>query len=189
MLNSIPHSPFIVSLGVVYACRFGHSAVFNLFVKQLEYTTQIANLFISCAEGDVGSVVQHIMEFNIDPNTTLISGITPLMIASSFGNVDVLDCLLEAEADVNSTDQDGYSSLTYAVTCNTSIYIVQCLLEDEANPNILAGGVTIVERAREKGKQTTCDLLLKYSALHLYKRFIHLVDKIQEGIDTLNQRG
>ena len=190
MLNSIPHSPFIVSLGVVYACRFGHSAVFNLFAKQLEYTTQIANCFISCAEGDVGSVVQHIMEFNIDPNTTLISGITPLIIASSFGNADVLDCLLEAKADVNSTDQDGYSPLTYAITGNTSLHIVQCLLEAGANPNILAGGVAIVERAREKGEQTICDLLLKYSALHLYKRFIHLVDRIQEGIDTLiNQRG
>ena len=46
MLNSIPHSPFIVSLGVVYACRFGHLAVFNLFAKQLEYTTQIANLLV-----------------------------------------------------------------------------------------------------------------------------------------------
>ena len=189
MLNSIPHSPFIVFLGVVYACRFGHSAVFNLFVKQLEYTTQIANFFISCAEGDVGSVVQHIMEFNIDPNTALISGITPLMIASSFGNADVLDCLLEAKADVNSTDQDGYSPLTYAITCNTSLHIVQCLLEAGANPNILAGGVTIVERAREKGEQTICDSLLKYSALHLYKRFIHLVDRIQEGIDTLIKGG
>ena len=189
MLNSIPHSPFIVSLGVVYACRFGHSAVFNLFVKQLEYATQIANFFISCAEGDVGSVVQHIMEFNIDPNTALISGITPLMIASSFGNADVLDCLLEAKADVNSTDQDGYSPLTYAITCNTSLHIVQCLLEAGANPNILAGGVTIVERAREKGEQTICDSLLKYSALHLYKRFIHLVDRIQEGIDTLIKGG
>ena len=190
MLNSIPHSPFIVSLGVVYACRFGHSAVFNLFAKQLEYTTQIANFFISCTEGDVASVVQHIMEFNIDPNTTLVSGITPLMIASSFGNADVLDCLLESKADVNSTDQDGYSPLTYAITCNTSLHIVQCLLEAGANPNILAGGVTIVERAREKGEQTICDLLLKYSALHLYKRFIHLVDRIQEDIDTLiNQRG
>ena len=190
MLNSIPHSPFIVSLGVVYACRFGHSAVFNLFAKQFEYTTQIANLIISCAEGDLGSVIQHIREFNIDPNTTLISGITPLMIASSFGNVDVLDCLLEAKADVNSTDQEGYSPLAYAITGNTSLHIVQCLLEAEANPNILVGGVTIVERAREKGEQTICDLLLKYLALHLYKRFIHLVDRIQEGIDTLiNQRG
>ena len=189
MLSSIPHSPFIVSLGVVYACRFGHSAVFNLFVKQLEYTARIANFFISCAEGNVGSVVQHITEFNIDPNTTLISGITPLMIASSFGNADVLDCLLEAEADVNSTDQDGYSPLAYAVTNNTSLHIVQCLLEAGANPNVLVGGVTILERVREKRERTICDLLLKYLALHLYKRFIHLVDRIQEGIDTLIKGG
>ena len=189
MLNSIPYSPFIVSLGVVYACRFGHSAVFNLFANQLEYTTQTANFLTSCAEGDVGSVVQHIMEFNIDPNTTLISGITPLMIASSFGNADVLDCLLKAEADVNSTDQDGRSPLTYAITGNTSLHIVQCLLEAGANPNILVGGVTIVESAKEKGEQTICDLLLKYSALHLYKRFTHLVDRIQEGIDTLIKGG
>ena len=188
MLDSIPSSH--LSSGIVLACRLGHSAVFSLLVKQLECTPQVIDLFISCAEGDVGSVIQHIMEFNIDPNTTLISGITPLMIASSCGNADMLDCLLEAEADVNSTDQDGYSPLTYAaITCNTSLHIVQHLLEAGGNPNILVGGITIVKKAREKGGQTICDLLLKYSALHLYKRFIHLVDRIQECIDTLITEG
>ena len=80
----------------------------------------------------------------------------------------------------------GYSPLTYALTGNTSIHIVQCLLEAGANPNVV-GDVKILETAREKSKQAICNLLLKYSALHLYKRFIHLVDRIQEGINTLIQ--
>ena len=150
MLNSIPHSPFIVSLGVVYACRFGHSAVFNLFAKQLECTPQVIDLFMSCAEGDVGSVRQHIKEFNIDPNTTLISGITPLMIASSCGNIETLECLLQAEADVNSKDEEGYTPLAYA-TSSKSLTIIQRLRKSGANPN-LPGDISIIEKVKEENR-------------------------------------
>ena len=118
MIDAIPSSH--LSSGVVLACRLGHSAVFSLLVKQLECTPQVIDLFISCAEGDVGSVIQYIMEFNIDPNTTLVSGITPLMIASSCGHVEVIDTLAQMEADVNRIDSDNYSPLAYAITGNKS---------------------------------------------------------------------
>ena len=184
MLNSIPHSPFIVSLGVVYACRLGHSAVFNLFAKQLEYTPQVIDLIISCAEGDVGSAIQHIMEFNIDPNTTLISGITPLMIASSCGHVDVINSLIQAKADVNSKDEDGYTPLAYAITGSKSLTAVQRLLESGANPNILLGGISIIEKAKEEtGTEEIVNLLLKYSALQFNNDHEQLAEKIKESIN------
>ena len=184
MIDAIPSSH--LSSGIVLACRLGHSAVFSLLVKQLECTPQVIDLFISCAEGDVGSVIQHIMEFNIDPNTTLISGITPLMIASSCGHVEVIDTLVQMKADINRIDSDNYSPLAYAITGNKSLPTVQYLLEAGANPHILLGGITILERAyRKEGQQDICDILFKFSALDLQKRFTHLLDRIEEGFDHL----
>ena len=184
MLDAIPSSH--LSSGIVLACRLGHSAVFSLLVKQLECTPQVIDLFISCAEGDAGSVIQHIMEFNIDPNTTLISGITPLMIASSCGHVEVIDTLIQMEADVNRIDTDNYSPLAYAITGNKSLPTVQYLLEAGANPHVLLGGITILERAyREEGQQDICDILFKFSALDLQNRFTHLLDRVEEGFDVL----
>ena len=183
MIDAIPSSH--LSSGVVLACRLGHSAVFSLLVKQLECTPQVIDLFISCAEGDVRSVMQHIIEFNIDPNTTLISGITPLMIASSCGHVEVIDTLIQMEADVNRIDTDNYSPLAYAITGNKSLPTVQYLLEAGANPHVLLGGITILERAhREKG-QDIGDILFKFSALDLQKRFTLLLDRVEEGFDVL----
>ena len=184
MIDAIPSSH--LSSGVVLACRLGHSAVFSLLVKQLECTPQVIDLFISCAEGDMGSIIQHILEFNIDPNTTLISGITPLMIASSCGHVEVIDTLIQMEADVNRIDTDNYSPLAYAITGNKSFPTVQYLLEAGANPHVLLGGITILERAyREEGQHDICDILFKFSALDLQKRFTHLLDRIEEGFNVL----
>ena len=184
MIDAIPSSH--LSSGIVLACRLGHSAVFSLLVKQLECTPQVIDLFISCAEGDTGSVIQHIMEFNIDPNTTLISGITPLMIASSCGHVEMINTLIQMEADVNRIDTDNYSPLAYAITGNKSLPTVQYLLEAGANPHVLLGGITILERAyREEGQHDICDILFKFSALDLQKRFTHLLDRIEEGFNVL----
>ena len=184
MLDALPSSH--LSSGIVLACRLGHSAVFSLLVKQLECTPQIIDLFISCGEGDVGSVIQHIMEFNIDPNTPLISGITPLMIASSCGHVEVIDTLIQMEADVNRIDSDNYSPLAYAITGNKSLPTVRYLLEAGANPHVLLDGITILERAyREEGQQDICDILFKFSAVDLQKRFTRLLDRIEEGFNVL----
>ena len=184
MIDAIPSSH--LSSGIVLACRLGHSAVFSLLVKQLESTPQVIDLFISCAEGDVGSVIQHIMEFNIDPNTTLISGITPLMIASSCGQVEVIDTLIQMEADVNRIDTDNYSPLAYAITGNKSLPTVQYLLEAGANPHVLLEGITILERAyRKEGQRDICDILFKFSAVDLRKRFTHLLDRIEEGFNVV----
>ena len=184
MIDAFPSSH--LSSGIVLACRLGHSAVFSLLVKQLESTPQVIDLFISCGEGDVGSVIQHIMEFHIDPNTTLISGITPLMIASSCGHVEVINTLIQMEGDVNRIDTDNYSPLAYAITGNKSFPTVQYLLEAGANPHILLEGITILERAcREEGQQDICDILLKFSAVDLQKRFKHLLDRIEEGYNAL----
>ena len=61
-------------------------------------------------------------------------GITPLIVALSCVHAEVLECLIQAEADINSTDQDGYSPLAYTITGSKSTAIVECLLQAGANP-------------------------------------------------------
>ena len=84
-----------------------------------------------CANGDLAQVAQEIVQFSSDVNSAIVLGITPLMIASSCGHVEVVECLIQAEADINSTDQDGYSPLAYAITGSKSKAVVECFFKQE----------------------------------------------------------
>ena len=95
----------------------------------------------------------------------------------------VLECLLQAKADVNSKDEDGYTPLAYAITGSKSLTIVP-LLQSGANPNILLGGISIIEKAKEEnGTEEIVNLLLKYSALHLHKNYEQLPEKVKKSIN------
>ena len=51
----------------------------------------------------------------MDPNTPIVHGLTPLMIASHHGHIDVVDTLLLQGVDVNKVDDiGGYTALDYA---------------------------------------------------------------------------
>ena len=88
----------------------------------------MVDLYVACLENDTTSLKQQLTQSGINPNTTLISNITPLMIASSCGHIKVLECLLQAKADVNSKNEDGYTPLAYAITGSKSLTVVQQLL-------------------------------------------------------------
>ena len=106
------------------------------------------------------------------------------MIASSCGHIEVLEYLLQAEADVNSKDEDGYTPLAYAITGSKSLTIVQRLLQSGANPNTLIGGISIIEKAKEEnGTKEIVNLLLKYSALQLHKDYEQLPEKVKNSIN------
>ena len=173
-----------IQLGVTVACRLGYSTVISLLIKHLQLSPQVVDLYVACQENDTTSLKQQLTQSGIDPNTTLISDITPLMIASSCGHIEVLEYLLQAKADVNSKDEDGYTPLAYAITGSKSLTIVQQLLQSGANPNILLGGISIIEKAKEEnGTEEIVNLLLKYSALQLHKDYEQLPEKVKKSIN------
>ena len=47
-------------------------------------------LGVACGEGDT-ETVKSLIEQGVDPNTSIVHGLTPLMIASHFGHIDVVD--------------------------------------------------------------------------------------------------
>ena len=179
LINKV--SAIDIQLGVTVACRLGYSTIISLLIKLLHISSQV---FIASPDEDTTSLKQQLTQSGINPNTTLISDITPLMIASSCGHIKVLECLLQAEADVNSKDEDGYTPLAYAITGSKSLTAVQRLLESGANPNILVGGISIIEKAKEEnGTEEIVNLLLKYSALQLHKDYEQLPEKVKKSIN------
>ena len=179
LINKV--SAIDIQLGVTVACRLGYSTIISLLIKHLHLSSQV---FIASPDEDTTSLKQQLTQSGINPNTTLISDITPLMIASSCGHIKVLECLLQAKADVNSKDEDGYTPLAYAITGSKSLTIVQRLLESGADPNILVGGISIIEKAKEEnGTEEIVNLLLKYSALQLHKDYEQLPEKVKTSIN------
>ena len=50
------------------------------------------------------------------PDTPLVLGLTPLMVASSCGHVDIVDALIQAGADVNKQESYwGFTPLFFAL--------------------------------------------------------------------------
>ena len=54
------------------------------------------------------------MSGKIIPEVQFIHNITPLMIASSCGHTDIVEALILSGANVNKTDDLGYTALDYA---------------------------------------------------------------------------
>ena len=107
-------SPENIIKAFTIACYGGqhYSPMMILLSKKL---TTLSNdereLLVAAAEGDVGTLVRMLFEVGMSPDTPLVGGITPLMIAVSCGHIDIADTLIQAGADVNKTNDEGYSAL------------------------------------------------------------------------------
>ena len=60
-------------------------------------------LGVSCGEGDI-ETVKSLIEQGVDPNTVIVHGLTPLMIASYIGHINIAETLIHHGAKVNMVD-------------------------------------------------------------------------------------
>ena len=103
-----------LSMGWYYACQLGHVPIITFLSKRVDFISNQTDLIISCAEGDLGTVIDQLMSGKMTPDVQFIHGITPLMISSSCGHTDIVEALIQSGADVNKTDEFGYTVLDYA---------------------------------------------------------------------------
>jgi uncharacterized protein len=75
------------------------------------------------------SIVQVLVQHGADVNTVDHKGRTPLFGACLYQHVSVAAFLLEAGAGVNAVDQDGSSVLTAAAQAESTVALVQLLLD------------------------------------------------------------
>ena len=97
----------------VLACYGGHSTLINTLIHKITDPPQ-KELLISCVIGDLAAVISTIVEFELNPDTPLVCGLTPLMIATSCGHNELIDALIQAGADVNTCNDYGNNALDIA---------------------------------------------------------------------------
>ena len=77
------------------------------------------------------------MESGAAPNEIMPkTGLTPLIVASAMGREAVATLQLDAEANADAVDAEGFSSLHYAARDKNAVGIVKALLAHRANPNV-----------------------------------------------------
>ena len=120
----------------VLACYGGHSTLINTLIHKITDLPQ-KELLISCVIGDLAAVISTIVESELNPDTPLVCGLTPLMIATSCGHIELIDALIQAGADVNTCNDYGNNALDIAEgTFNKQQDVIQLLLVNGAVHNI-----------------------------------------------------
>ena len=124
------------------ACYEGHSSIVIFLCRKIStLSNDERELLVAAAEGDIGALVSMLFEVGMSPDTSLVSGITPLMIAASCGHIDIVDTLLQAGADVNKPNNEGKTALdklSGKKEEGTSSYIIDLLITNGASTAVQA---------------------------------------------------
>ena len=116
-----------IEKAVVLSCLGGHPTIITFLSNKIPHlTNEQRELLDSCVKGDLGAVIMKTLG---SPDTPLVLGLTPLMVASSCGHVDIVDALIQAGADVNKQKNFlGLSPSFFAVRGAKSSSITETLL-------------------------------------------------------------
>ena len=96
--------PEAVVRGLYYALFGAAPNTIKLLQSKIPDVDPLAiKLGVSCGEGDI-ETVKSLIEQGVDPNTVIVHGLTPLMIASNQGHINITDTLIQNGAKVNMVD-------------------------------------------------------------------------------------
>ena len=147
-----------IEKAVVLSCYGGHPTLITFLSNKLPHlTNDQRELLDSCVKGDLGAVVMKTLD---SPDTPLVLGLTPLMVASSCGHVDIVDALVQAGADVNKQSHFWLTPLFFAVGGGKSSSIVETLLMYGAHSNVIADNSTPLDVAIIIKAKTISELLI-----------------------------
>ena len=129
-----------------------------------DLTTDKKELLISCVVGSLEDVISKLHESGIHPDTSLVGGLTLLMIASSCGYIELVEYLVIMEGDINQRDIFWkYTPLFYAILGSKSNELVELLIENGADINAVAGNQTPLDMANSSPvEHLTSSLLIEH---------------------------
>jgi ankyrin repeat protein/tetratricopeptide (TPR) repeat protein len=118
-------------------------------------------LFQAIQDGNVRAV-ELLLAHKADPSKPDYNGIPPLL--TDIRNVEIVRLLLEAGADANARDKDGWPALVQALNSGSPA-ILKSLLEHKADVNAAGPyGWTALHSAVGNGKREMVELLLAHKA-------------------------
>ena len=176
-----------IEKAVVASCYGGHPTLITFLSNKLPHlTNDQRELLDSCVKGDLGTVVWKTLD---SPDTSLVLGLTPLMIASSCGHVDIVDALIQAGADVNKQESHfGFTPLAFAERGSKLSSVTESLLMYGAHPNVIADNNTPLDVANE---ETIRELLISYGGQtisQLQGKKKYGPSKLQLSLPTLHEK-
>ena len=94
-----------------WACYGGHSSMIIFMSENINLSCNERKLLVAAAKGDLDTSISMVNDVGMSPNTPLVAGITPLMIAASCGHIELVKMLIQTGADVNKTNDKGENAL------------------------------------------------------------------------------
>ena len=106
----------------------------NSTASEIDVSETILNpqWFKNTSVEELKKVITHIKDINISNE----KGITPLMYAVSYSNIEIVKYLIDNEADVNSKNNMGNTVLMFACSYSSSPKIIDLLIDNGADVNI-----------------------------------------------------
>jgi len=124
----------------------------------------LKELFDACRNGDLNRVKKLLTPENINAQDILGRKSTPLHFSSGFGRKDVVEYLLNKNANVHMKDDGGLVPLHNAASFGHA-EVVQLLLNHHSNVNALDNwNFSPLAEAASKGKVDVCLILLQHGA-------------------------
>ena len=177
-----------IEKAIVMSCYFGHPTLTTFLSNKLPHlTNDQRELLDSCVKGDLATVITKTSD---SPDTPLVLGLTPLMVASSCGHVDIVDALIQAGADINKQESHfGFTALSFAVSSSKLSSITETLLMYGAHPNVIADNCTPLDVAIANKAETISELLISYGGqtISQLQREKNEFSKLQSSLLTLGE--
>jgi len=151
----------------------------DLAKLSLSYTP---DSFVQAAANNDQKALQLFVDAGMIPDTKDAEDETALMIAAQKGNIEAVDLLLKAKANVNAANSRGKTALSYAVEAS-QLSVVQKLLENGADTSLMAGNTPLLTLAVRSGNVEIIKLLLDKGADPNKQQggSSALVEAVQEG--------
>ncbi len=102
-------------------------------VNAEEAATQATPLHLAALQGHT-KIAALLIQKGANPNTKMNFDLTPLLIATKFQKVGVLQLLIKSKANLDHSDQEGFTALHFAVQ-NRDEALTHLLIENGANVN------------------------------------------------------
>ncbi|XP_076083598.1 uncharacterized protein LOC143054464 isoform X3 [Mytilus galloprovincialis] len=146
-------------------CVHSKESIADTYTNHQQYTLDklkqgLFNVFVEDKSSHVADYVNKKLIYYV---WDVVAGCSPLHIACFVGNIDIVSCLLDHNADINMTKEDGTSPLFFA--CEVGHEDIVCLLLDKGADTQICrlGGASPLTIATDNGHTSIVMMLTNHT--------------------------